>query len=313
MKELLDSAPLIAHPEALRTRLADEGYLFFRGLLPDDVVTDVRARIARVLYDAHWLDRDADPDALVASDRAVEEGSPGFFGAYTAIQSTQAFHELAYRGELLELASAVLGEPAFGHPAHICRIAPPSPGASPTPIHQDYRFIQGCVDTLTTWLPLGAAPPEIGGLRVLAGSPSRGVLPVRASDGPGMLRAEADENHPEWRTTAYAPGDVLLFTSLTVHGAMPNRTQRLRLSADFRYQAISSPMARDVLGTGKPHYHPDVPDFPTLTRGWTSTRSIEIPSHVRFVDRFDPRLDDVETPKSRFCPVRGGHRAIDTE
>ena len=28
-------------------------------------------------------------------------------------------------------------------PAHICRIAPPSPGANPTPIHQDYRFIQG--------------------------------------------------------------------------------------------------------------------------------------------------------------------------
>jgi hypothetical protein len=49
-----------------------------------------------------------------------------------------------------------------------------------------------------------------------------------------------------------------------------------------------------------PHYHPDVPDFPTLTRGWTSTACIEVPAGVNFVDRWDPRVDDVPTPQSRF-------------
>jgi len=303
VKELLDSSGL--ETSALRARLAEEGYLFFRGLLPVAVIDDVRSRIARILFDSHWLAPGCAAEELIASERAVEEGSAGFFGAYTAIQSTQAFHELAVRAELLDLAMRLLGEEAFAHPAHICRIAPPSPGASPTPIHQDYRFIQGSIDTLTTWIPLSAAPPEIGGLRVFAGSPRLGVLPVRASDGPGMLRAEADEDHPEWRTTSYQPGDVLLFSSLTVHGAMPNRTRQLRLSADFRYQARTAPMARDLLGTGKPHYHPDVPDFPTLTRGWTSTASIEIPTGVNFVDRFDPRQDEVPVSTSRFAYADG--------
>lgn len=301
MKELTDSAPALDDTETLRARLTDEGYLFFRGLLPADVVDDVRTQIARILFDSHWLAPGSAAEELMASDRAVEEGSAGFFGAYTAIQSTEAFHNLAIRPELLDLSARLLGEPSFAHPAHICRIAPPSPGAKPTPIHQDYRFIQGCIDTLTTWLPLSAAPPEIGGLRVLSGSPRLGVLPVKPSDGPGMMRAEADEEHPEWRTATYQPGDVLLFTSLTVHGAMPNRTRQLRLSADFRYQALSGPMAVDALGTGKPHYHPDVPDFPTLTRGWASTASIEIPPGVNFVERFDPRLDEVPTPVSRFA------------
>ncbi|MFC0623384.1 phytanoyl-CoA dioxygenase family protein [Kribbella deserti] len=300
MKELTDSSAVLHDTAVLRTRLSEDGYLFFRELLPSGVVDDVRAQIARILSDSNWLAPGTSADKLIASERAVEEGSPGFFGAYTAIQSTEAFHQLAVRPELLGLTSRLLGEESFAHPAHICRIAPPSPGASPTPIHQDYRFIQGCIDTLTTWLPLSAAPPEIGGLRVFAGSPRLGVLPVRAADGPGMMRAEADEEHPEWRTASYRPGDVLLFGSLTVHGAMPNRTRQLRVSADFRYQAVSAPMARDVLGTGKPHYHPDVPDFPTLTRGWASTTSVEIPPGVHFVDRFDPRLDEVPTPASRF-------------
>jgi hypothetical protein len=299
VKELTSSSAL-DDTSVLRTRLAEDGYLFLPGLLPAAVVDDVRSQIAQILYDSHWLAPGSKAEELLASERAVEEGSPGFFGAYTAIQSTEAFHQLAVRPELLELTARLLGEESFAHPAHICRIAPPSPGANPTPIHQDYRFIQGSIDTLTTWLPLSEAPPEIGGLRVFAGSPSLGVLPVRASDGPGMLRAEADENHPEWRTTSYQPGDVLLFGSLTVHGAMPNKTKQLRVSADFRYQAVSEPMARDALGTGKPHYHPEVPDFPTLTRGWTSTASVEIPAGVEFVDRFDPRLDDVPTPSSRF-------------
>lgn len=73
------------------------------------------------------------------------------------------------------------------------------------------------------------------------------------------------------------------------------------MSADFRYQAKTAPMARDLLGTGKPHYHPDVPDFRTLTRGWTSTDCVEVPPGVNFVDRWDPRVDDVPTPPSRFA------------
>lgn len=300
MKELVDSASIVEDDEAIRARLAEDGYLFVRGLIPTDVIRDVRQQMAQVLRDSCWLAPDADLDDLVAGERAVEEGSPGFFGGYTAIQSTQAFHELAYRDELLDLSARLLGEPTFGHPAHICRIGPPSPGAMPTPAHQDYRLIQGCLDTLTTWLPLGSAPPEIGGLRVLAGSQRLGALPVHQAEGPGMLKADTDEDHAEWRTTTFEAGDVLLFTSLTVHGALPNLTDRLRLSADFRYQAVGSPMARDALGLGKPHYHPGVPDFPTLSRDWTSTRSIEIPDGVRFVDRFDPRSVEVPGGPSRF-------------
>lgn len=300
MQELIDSAALADDTDALTERLVTDGYIFLRGFIPTDVVVSVREQIGAVLRDSEWLASGSDPADLIAGPRAVEEGSPGFFGGYTGIQATQDFHELGSRPELLDLTARLLGEPTFSHPLHICRIGPPSPGASPTPTHQDYRLIQGSADTLTTWLPLGEAPPEIGGLKVLAGSHRLGVLPVHPAEGPGMLQADADEADAEWRTTTFAPGDVLLFTSLTVHGALPNLTDRLRVSADFRFQAVSDPMAVNPHGTGKPHYHPDVPDFGTLTRGWSSTDCIQIPAGVPFVERFDPWLDEVPFGPSRF-------------
>jgi ectoine hydroxylase-related dioxygenase (phytanoyl-CoA dioxygenase family) len=38
-----------------------------------------------------------------------------------------------------------------------------------------------------------------------------------------------------WATSDYRCGDVLLFAGETLHRAGENRTERVRLSADFRY------------------------------------------------------------------------------
>jgi ectoine hydroxylase-related dioxygenase (phytanoyl-CoA dioxygenase family) len=40
-----------------------------------------------------------------------------------------------------------------------------------------------------------------------------------------------------WLASDLAPGDVLLFSGLTVHRALPHRSgRRLRISADFRFR-----------------------------------------------------------------------------
>jgi hypothetical protein len=39
-----------------------------------------------------------------------------------------------------------------------------------------------------------------------------------------------------WATANYRCGDVVMFNSLTVHRAGDNLTNRLRISADYRYQ-----------------------------------------------------------------------------
>ena len=45
-----------------------------------------------------------------------------------------------------------------------------------------------------------------------------------------------------WRGGDFAAGDAVIFHSLTVHRGSPNLTDRLRLSADFRFQRASDPI-----------------------------------------------------------------------
>jgi hypothetical protein len=46
---------------------------------------------------------------------------------------------------------------------------------------------------------------------------------------------------PPWLTTDYHPGDVLIFHNLTLHWALPNTSDRVRLSIDTRAQPATTP------------------------------------------------------------------------
>lgn len=299
MIDFTESNDIVTNADALRRRLADDGYLYFRTLLPAADVGALRSILASILADSRWLAAASNPDDLRAGPEAVGAGAYGFHGTYTAIQMRQEFHEFALHPILMELTEQVLGEPVFCHPMHICRISPPVTRAVSTPIHQDYRLIQGFIDTLTTWIPLADAPPGGGGLRVLRGSHKLGVLPVEPVDAPGGVAADVADDDPRWRSTSFTAGDVLLFPSLTAHGGLPNTSDRLRLSLDFRYQPLTAPIS-DYDGSFKPHHFPRVPDWRTLTRGWTSTASVETPTGLHLVPRLDPATPDMPAQPSRY-------------
>jgi ectoine hydroxylase-related dioxygenase (phytanoyl-CoA dioxygenase family) len=47
-----------------------------------------------------------------------------------------------------------------------------------------------------------------------------------------------------WIATDYEPGDVLVFHCLTTHAALPNLEQRMRISAEYRWQLADQPAPR---------------------------------------------------------------------
>ena len=284
--DLVVSSPRTPGAE-LRARLADDGYLLLRRALDPARVGEVRAAVLGALRSQGWLASE-DPGDTRPSERARREEvdlDPSFFDAYVAIQRLQALHELAHEADLLTIMRGLIDDPLLVHPRKIVRIGLPK-DPYVVAAHQDFPLIQGTVDTLTAWIPLGDCPDDLGGLRVLPGSQRGGLRAVRRNERVGGLEtAERLDDEPGWRTADFEAGDALVFHSLTVHAAKANRTDRLRLSADFRYQSATDPINE---GSLVPHYHPQVPDHGQLTEGWTADNAVAVPAGARVVPGFDP-------------------------
>ena len=294
MRELLDHSASVHDGHRLREQMIQHGYVYLPGLLPFDAVQKVRGDVFGALGAAGWLDQEATLEEPMPTSRAVREGAPGYVDAYHGIQRLQSFHELAHTPVLTAVMQRIIDDPLLVHPRKIARTSLPRDDEY-TPPHQDFRLIQGSVDTLTCWVPLGDCPASLGGLRVLDGSHADGLRAGDPGQGPGGLKVEVDDADARWATTDYRAGDVLIFTSLTVHGALRNDEDHLRFSADFRFQSLREPVTTESLA---PHYTPQIPDWPELTDGWTSRSSVETPAGVVIAPMLPPLDPDLRAPAS---------------
>ena len=258
--ELVDSTALLSDPQALRARADEDGYLFFRGLLPTEPVLELRRRILDVLAARGWLKESADPLAAIADVERCAADSPtdsAFFGigigsaAYDDVQRLREFHELPHHPALINLYRTLFnGRDVLPHPRNIARVNVPGlTTVGTTPPHQDYVHVQGTTNTWTAWVPLGDCPRELGALSVLKGSHKEGVLPSKSRLGV-VLEASVCESHYAWAETDFRCGDVLTFDSRTVHRALPHQaTDEIRLSCDYRFQPVDEPVEERSLST----------------------------------------------------------------
>lgn len=136
-------------------------------------------------------------------------------------------------------------------------------------LHQDWRSMQGSLDSVVLWLPLVDIDRDLGALEVLPGSHRRGLVPADLKDGYGHISAEAQaEIDPaDLISVEVKRGDALFFSTFLLHQSGTNVSDRLRWSCHFRYNNLAEP---SFVERGYPHpyvYKPkDVlltPDFPS--------------------------------------------------
>ena len=273
LSELRVSNDIADDAAGLRTRLDDDGYLFFRHLLNADRLLDLRQQMLTVMQAGGWLIAGTDPmDGIANPNARSTEGDPEYTDVYHDVYKIQAFHEIAHSPEILELLERVRGVKMIPLPQQIARLWFPQFTEHTTPTHQDFVHFQGTHENLTCWSPIGDCPRELGGLAILRGShKTRRVLEHHFSLGAGSLHVDPAA-HPEvgdeWHTTDFEVGDTLIFPALTIHKALPNVTEnRLRVSLDNRYQRVTDPIAEHML-------NPHLSSMSSLTwddvyRDWT--------------------------------------------
>jgi hypothetical protein len=262
---------LLGDPTALRQRLDEDSYLYFRRLLDPDKVTSLRQRMLTVLADAGWVRRKPFFMRGFVEVPPAREGDEDFFVVYDEVQKLEEFHTLAHDDTLIDVMRQVLGDSAFPHPLKIARLGFPDHAETSTPPHQDYPNNQGTENLTAAWIPVGECPIDLGGLAILRGSHHHGLLQLDTHIGAGNRKAVVPVELLEkcrWVTTEYSAGDVLGFKALTVHAALHNASEFLmRLSVDFRYQLEGEALTPICL---EPHFQRLA--WEDVYAGWGSDR-----------------------------------------
>ncbi len=244
--------------DVLADRLASDGYLFLPGFHDAGAVAAARAPMVLRLAAAGLLHPAFDPDDLVARPDVESTWLDGLTDANTAL------HEVLYGRSTLDFFDALLGEPTRHYDFTWSRAVSAGQGTAP---HCDVVFMgRGTPCVVTMWTAMCDIPEAVGGLCVLEGS-HRDHDALRAyrsfdvdtycenldeqptaSLGRGGSFATTDPNALQtmlsgrWLWNDYRAGDVLVFGLGTMHASLDNRSDRLRISTDTRYQCASEPI-----------------------------------------------------------------------
>ena len=129
MQPFLDSTAVVNDELELRERAERDGYLFIRGLLPVDVLENLRMQCLKIAHDAGWVKKDTPlEDAIADLDSFCVEPQPEYMGVYFHMYKLQEFQALQHHPNLIGVMERILGEPVMPHARIIGRTIFPATG-----------------------------------------------------------------------------------------------------------------------------------------------------------------------------------------
>ena len=103
--------------------------------------------------------------------------------------------------------------------------------------HQDWRSMQGSLDSVVIWIPLLNIGKDLGALEILPGSHLDGLRTDHIESGFGMVQLTEIEKE-QLLSVEVEIGDILLFSSFLIHQSGNNITDEPRWSCHFRYNNL---------------------------------------------------------------------------
>ena len=246
---LRESNDILHDPAALRARLADEGYLFVRGLHDRGEVLQVRREVLERLASRGALDPAAPLMDAVAHPRGRE--TPSSSVRWNEELKTASLRRVVYGPRVMGFFGRLLGGEAMSYNFQWLRAA--GPGAA-SGIHADVVYMgRGTHDLYTCWTPLGDVTPDMGPLVLCLGSHAwqavresygrcdvdRDLIEGIFSRDPAEL---VDRFGGRWATADFRAGDVVIQSIYMLHASLTNVSNRYRISCDNRYQRKGEPV-----------------------------------------------------------------------
>jgi ectoine hydroxylase-related dioxygenase (phytanoyl-CoA dioxygenase family) len=223
----------------LREEIDAYGYVMIRSLPISNHLTSLLSDITTILHDAAWLAPQSTPTDRIANPSvACADGEKPYKPVSERVFNLQSFHQLPHHPLIQHIMKRVVGPNLLIHPKSAARLIFPNFESATIHAHQDHTSVGGDDDSYTAWMPLHNCGLEDGPLRILEGSHKFGLQPT---DHDGYV-LEGNEHGCEWAGGEISAGDMVIFHSLTIHAAAPNRSSRLRISLDCRFQSYDRPI-----------------------------------------------------------------------
>lgn len=105
-----------------------------------------------------------------------------------------------------------------------------------TPAHQDWRSMQGSLNSMVVWVPLVDINIELGALEIMPQSHLQGLLDSEQDE---WYRKVVFKKEIEFIPVEVKAGDALFFSSFLLHQSGDNITDSIRWSCHFRYNDLS--------------------------------------------------------------------------
>lgn len=262
LTELRSSNDIMENTEALRARLAEEGYLLIRGFHDRERILAARAEFLRKLESMGRLDAQA---PLEEGRISTDNKSAMWGGSGESLQDDlPGFVDVVTHPSVMSFFDRLLGGPSMTYDYKWPRAI--AHGGN-TGAHYDVVYMgRGTKRVYTMWTPFGDTPMELGTLAVCLGSQhfdrikqTYGEMDVdRDNVATGWFSEDPveiiDTFGGQWATTDFQAGDVIIFGMYMMHTSLNNSTNRYRISSDTRYQLASEPVDERWIGR-KPKGH----------------------------------------------------------
>ena len=253
-----------------------DGYLHLKGYFDPKEIDAIRNEAKAVFGIAlrkNGIDYDPASDESFTHGlfKLFEVAYDDFLGAAKAAQHIVSMHRIACSEKVSSLvASLGLRQPVFCVKPIIyfnSRRLAKIEGHYKTPAHQDWRSMQGSLNSLVVWIPLVDIDVALGAVEFLPGSHKLGLLESESDE---WFRHVDDTkiNPKQFVPAEVKKGDAVVFSAFLVHRSGNNITDSIRWSMHFRYNDAAEPT---FVKRGMPHpyavYRPqqDIisPGFPT--------------------------------------------------
>ena len=241
---MIDSTALQGDASGLRERMCSDGYLFLPRLVATERALAVKRDIMALLREHFIIEDDGAAEPLWSGGPQPTEAE--YLAVYERIVELASFQALARSPEVIAVVEAVAEGPVQVWEQQLVRIVYPDPDATAAQgvgAHQDGDPTLGyrASHFHTAWISLMKIDAAVGGLAVAPGSHRLGLLRsagAAPSSGAGKPAAGygLDPAALTWVSSDFVPGSTVIFHCLTAHRGLPNHSDRIRLSCDYRYQ-----------------------------------------------------------------------------